>query len=53
MGRQNLLLKIEASYKEMNENIQHLAGDLIYLVKWSSMLTAVSVNPPEKLLWHN
>lgn len=37
MRRQNLLLKIEAGYKKMNENIQHLAGDLIYLVKWSSM----------------
>lgn len=59
MRRQNLLLKIEAGYKEMNEYIQHLAGDLVYLVKWSSTHSAgsagspCSVNPSEKLPWHN
>lgn len=37
MMRQNLGLKIEAGYKKMNGNIQHLAGNLIYLVKWPSM----------------
>lgn len=37
MRRQNLLLKTEVGNKKMNENIQHLAADLIYFVKWSSM----------------